>query len=100
MCTYREAVSILGLAAEVSHDRLGQRLEELGGDLELAFVDTEPTSMVRGFGPDWPHFGYGTVVAAEDDGFPCLDTVEVARKMRLGLVNVESDHKTIILVLM
>jgi hypothetical protein len=39
---YREAVSILGLAAEVSHEIVGQRLEKLGGYLELALVDTEP----------------------------------------------------------
>jgi len=100
MCTYREAVSILGLATEVSHEILRQRLKELGGNLELAFIDTEPAFPVRGFSRDGPHFGYGTVVAAEDDGFACLDTVEVAGKMRLGLVNVEPDHKTIILVLM
>jgi hypothetical protein len=96
---YREAVSISGLAAEVSHEILGQRLEELGGYLELAFVDTEPASPARGPGRDGPHFGDGPIMAAEDDGFACLDTVEVAGKMRLGFVNVEPDHKTIILVL-
>jgi hypothetical protein len=97
---YREAVSILGLAAEVSHEIRGQRIEEFGGYLELAFIDTELTSLARGFGRDGPHFRDGPIVAAEDDGLPCLDTVEVAGKMRLGLVNVELDHKTIILVSM
>src|ERR1035437_4727579 len=98
MCRYREAVSILGLAGEVSHEIVGQRLEELGGYLEFAFVDTEPAFLARGLGRDGPDFRDGPVVAAEYDGFACLDTVQVARKMRLGLVNVEPDHKTTILV--
>jgi hypothetical protein len=97
---YREAVSILGLAAEVSHEILRQRLKKLGGYLELAFIDTEPAFLARGLGRDGPHFRYGTIVTAEDNRFPRLDTVEVAGKMRLGLVNVELDHKTIILVSM
>jgi hypothetical protein len=97
---YREAASILGLAAEVSHEILGQRLKKLGRYLKLAFIDTKPASPVRGLGPDGSQFRYRTIVAAEDDGLACLDTVQVAGKMRLGLVNVEPDHKTIILVLM
>src|SRR5271157_4679357 len=96
---YQEVVSILGLAAEVSHEILRQRLKKLGGYLELAFVDTEPAFLARGLSSDRPHFGDGPIVAAEDDGFPCLDPVEVARKVRLGLVDVEPNHKTIILVL-
>ena len=78
MCLYREAVSILGLAAEVSHEIVGQRIEKLGGYLELAFVDTEPAFLVRGLGCDGPNFRYRTIVAAENDRFPCLDTVQVA----------------------
>jgi hypothetical protein len=99
MCTYQGAVSILGLAAEVPYEIIGQRLEKLGGYLEFAFVDTEPAFLVRGFGRDGPDFGDGPIVAAEDNRFPGLDTGEIPGKMRFGLVNVELDHKTIILVL-
>jgi hypothetical protein len=97
---YREAVSLLGLAAKVPHEILRQRIEELGGYLELAFIDAEPAFPARGFGRDGPHLRYGKIVTAEDNRFPRLDTGEVAGKMCLGLVNVERDHKTIILVSM
>ena len=95
---YREAVSIPGLAAEVPHEIIGQWLEELRGYLEFAFVDPEPASLVRGLGRYGPDFRYGTVVAAEDNRLSGLDTSKIPGKMRFGLVNVELDHKTIILV--
>jgi hypothetical protein len=98
MCTYREAVSLLGLAAEVSHEILGQRLEEFGGHLEFAFIDTEPAFPAGGIGCDGPHLRDGPIVAAENNRFPGLDTGKIPGKMRLGLVHVELDHKTIILV--
>jgi len=45
-----------------------------------------------------PHLRDGPIVAAENNRFPGLDAGKIPGKMRLGLVHVELDHKTIILV--
>ena len=73
----RAEVSLPFTGEEVQHPG-GQGFEEFGRNRELALIEAEFTLALPGRLADGPHLGDRPVAAAQDEGFPCLDTLEVA----------------------